>query len=556
MKVEGALRMGTKKKTVRGAGYSKLLPQDKDLYIQNIIKSASSSKSISPLVIGPSILRVNDYYSFKAFTHLDAAVESDGVATTVDLKYVYGKLGLNCTSDEPIATSVSSSPTDKFYYRMGPSTGTCNGGLPKFGNFTYSGIVELPNKSLSGQKYQCDGTLIGPVTVPGIEDSIFSITIKGTGDDTTYRLPYSDTGAEVDLDKMTFLTAVYKANFIKNEDRLIKAVNARMGIPNRTPPTSKKDCTDWDAVNNVCKDGDDTFEGALSNKEYKHIVLTYCVPYEDPYKKVIDTIYGKKSKRVEVTSHGITLTCGYETKSNNFGSSGNYCDTVDAPGDVVFRIDGVEIDLGKDDENQFLIPMEYFASNRTLREKHDDISKSLTMIILSEKTVKVKWYQTGFFRIFTWVVAIGLAAYGNPTMLIGMATSTVVAVILGDKLGAIFALVMAVYTFGTSLSGSINIFNTLSKIADISSKIMSLYFQNAYDKIAGELEEVAEGTKETKDAIDEMTHEMLYLPIGDAIDTIYQTMYDLMYNGAYDQIYNYSNFTKVNHLMNTNKGYE
>jgi len=557
--------MGSKKKTVRNLGYSKLLPQDKDLFIENINKTVAYSKSINSQLIGQSLLRINQYFGAKALEKLDSAVEVKGLLVKFDMQEVYSKLGLSCTMDKPTGVEQSSTVKDRFLYRIGKSTNTCEGGtFERFNvggtSYYYNNFIELGTGQLQADEYECDpitgtGTLVGQKVVSGIDDDILVLHITNDPGPLetryVYRIPIGETEVEQTLDSFTFLSATYKANFVKNDDKLLKALNVRMGIPNRTPKTRKKDCDNWDSVNNTCLDTDDSFESTLDNPDYKHIFLTYCVPYKPPYDKVIDDIYGTNGA-IKFSFHGITIETGNKI---DFGSwtptSTNYCEGNVAGSNYSFTVDGVRMsfDNPDDGEPQYLIPIEYFLTERTLKEKHKDLGEALTMVVMAEKTVKVKWYQTGFFKIFMWVVAIGLAVTGNPMMLIGMVTSTVITAVFGDKIAMLVGIVMAIYTLGTSLANAaVSTLNILSQVADIASKIMSLYFKNAYDKISGEIEDINEKSKSTREAIDEMTHEMIYIPIGDVIDTIFTSMYDLMYNGAYNIIYDYSHYTKVNHL--------
>lgn len=555
--------MGSKKKTVRQLGYSKVLPQDKDLYIENILKTVASAKSINPVLINNALLRVNRYYGFEAFKKLDAAVMVEGSSSEFNMAEVYAKLGLDCTKDKPTGATTSAFVKDKFLYRIGPSKGTC-GGFELFNDqYVYDSFQELPSGQLQAARYTCnpaDGTTTfdTTITVPGLNDSVVVLDIeRNTGGITTenwrYRIARNDANKVEAIDSMTFLAGTYKANFVKNKGRTLRAFNAIMGIPNRTPKTKKKDCDNWDAAANKCLDDDDSFESTLDNADYKHIFMTYCVPYEDPYKDIIDSIYGGK-KSIELKFHGITVTAGYNNDFSGIQTNPvnpNYCDAEMTGNAAAFKVDGVtmSIDPDEDEKPQFLIPMEVFRLRRDLREKHDDIGNALTFVVMAEKTVKLKWYQTGFFRIFMWVVALVAAVYGFPQMLIGMVTSTVLSMVFGDKIAAIVGILMAIYTLGTSLAtAAVNMMSIFQQIADIASQIASLYFKSTIEDIQNKLEDISEQSKKTQEAIDEMSKEMLYIPIGDVLDTIYATMYDLMYNGAYSMVYNYDRMITVDHM--------
>lgn len=554
--------MGSKNKTVRSLGYSKLLPEDKDLFIENIVRTVASAKSINPLIINNALLRVNRYYGFEAFKKLDSAVEVTGKLVEFDIKKLYATLGLSCTEDKPLNISTSSAISDKFLYRIGGfSSGTCKGNELFETQYTYENFIELADGRLTGDKYSCDAvndtkTFIETITVPGVDEDIIVIDIENKSGSIAiqrrYRAIRSAANKTSDLDSLTFLSATYKSNFIKNKGKTLKAFNSIMGIPNKTPKTRKKDCTNWDDATNTCLDDNDSFEDTLNNPDYKHIFMTYCVPYEEPYKDIIDSIYSNNAN-IELNFHGITVSTGYNNALSGVSSdpaNPNYCDGTVASGSYAFMVDGVAMQTsGADEKPQYLIPMEVFRLRRDLREKHDDIGNALTLVVMAEKTVKVKWYQTGFFRILTWIVAIVFAVYGNPQMLIGMITSTILTAVLGDTLSAVVNILTAIYTLGTSIANSaISIMNIITKVVDIASNIMSMYFKASIENIQDKIKDIADKAEETQEAINEIARDMIYIPFGDALETIYSVMYDLMYNGAYQMSYNYDRLISVEHM--------
>jgi len=135
-------------------------------------------------------------------------------------------------------------------------------------------------------------------------------------------------------------------------------------------------------------------------------------------------------------------------------------------------------------------------------------------------------------------------------MLIGLVGSTIAGGIWGKKGAIIFGIVFAVFSFGTSLLGSsVSLLSTFSTVASIASSIANVYFMYAMDDIMKEAKKIADDTEEIKDAIVEMSKEMLYLPFGDVLDAIEYVTYEAVYD-IYNEYFDYDQFTKISTLKN------
>jgi len=362
------------------------------------------------------------------------------------------------------------------------------------------------------------------------------------------------------IDDVGIMTVKYKVAGVINNDKYLKAINARMGLPNRE---LKKNCEDPELTpeeREECLDYK-TSKELLEDKDLYTQILTYAVYYEEPYIDLIDQLIASGIYQIEVEGidggEGTTITY-----MPAMGPSGKYEDFATG---MMCQIDGAGVLLNPDEDEikagatkkrlRYIIPVEYIQKHINMRDKYNTIENGLCWLIHNQKITKKKWYQTGFFRILVWVVAIAMAPT-NPMMLIGLVGSTIVTGVFGSKAGMVLGIITAIYTLGSSLLSNTYTFtmNTLSMVADLTSKIYSLYFSYQTDNIIDDIKDINDKSKATQEAIDEMQKEALYIPFSDVVDNMFHSMYELLYNEAYSMLYNYDRMTSVNHLQNLNKG--
>jgi hypothetical protein len=164
------------------------------------------------------------------------------------------------------------------------------------------------------------------------------------------------------------------------------------------------------------------------------------------------------------------------------------------------------------------------------------------------ETIKLKWYQTGLFKLLTFIVTVVLAIVTGQFYLIGIAIGLNIAMkVLGEFLPpevmAVLAVVAAV-TFG-DFSGLANSFAT---VANITNSISQVYFIKEQGKMLEQLETYKDMIEAEQEALEEMQKETLYIPF-DSYTSYFNTVYDTLYNaydGMYDSVYNFDRMLKPN----------
>ena len=82
---------------------------------------------------------------------------------------------------------------------------------------------------------------------------------------------------------------------------------------------------------------------------------------------------------------------------------------------VYYIIDGYSVTADEED-NILLIPLDKsITTNYTILEKEQLYSRSLHFVFNSVQLTKIKWYQTGAFKIFMYIAAIVIAIYSGGT---------------------------------------------------------------------------------------------------------------------------------------------
>lgn len=585
--------MGSKKKTIRGIGYSKLYAdQEKlDLYNQALIQSVASFNTSDPMVIGTQLLDINKSYQYRAFEKLEGASYGAMQIVTIDQDLLFDQL----LAYDPLALTIVNQSTSSTPSAYGPYHLTRNygrsleGDCPNTRTWLVNGnrVVIIECRSLTdsngiksievdvGTCFEDTSTYIETLTYPYISSSIVEVeyTYSGTQDfyydflvdaisdylidtnnnylvqesqttDVTSRFEYieEDTAVTLGDGTGTFLTAMYKTNFIPNTSRYIKAINSRLGIPNRDVDKDdspcegylfREDCEAYMASDAYEGTGGDSFQDVIDNEETKHIMLTYAVPYKDPYKEIIDTLLGTDGYLIQLKD-GINIQW---RKTDNIKQA-------DPETGYAMIFDYYPLELTNDDEEltnlevQYMIPMEWLLLNRTLVQKYGDLKESSTMIVYSQKTVKIKWYQTGLMQVI--MGAIGLLVFiftGNPAILIGLAVGYVVSKLnLSPALEAIIGVVLAVVTMGSSLA-AMTFSNMFNLVLGIVQKLANAYFKMEIASIKDDMEEIDEDIEATEDAINEMQRKGIYIPL-DNIQNYYDAQYTMQYD-IYEDGYNY-----------------
>ena len=217
---------------------------------------------------------------------------------------------------------------------------------------------------------------------------------------------------------------------------------------------------------------------------------------------------------------------------------------------TIWKVGGYELsgELSlKDTNGKIYIPVTDLGLNGlSYEELHYAVARSLNMMALSIVKVKVKWYQTGFFKILMYVVAVAVFAFtGNPMMLLMMVAGD-----LGLFKGSFgkalqIVLIVAGGYQGVTASGAtaaqqgLAVASTLTSLAQIAVEINTEGTVKAVEKKRASKQAEMKASEEQIKEIEKNTHQGLWVGIQDRTpDMLYAlSSTDMMCN--YGILYDY-----------------
>ncbi len=327
----------------------------------------------------------------------------------------------------------------------------------------------------------------------------------------------------------------YKVGGVINESKFIKAINARLGIPNKEPAKDPDDPPPPDAQ---------TMEEILEDSETIMYGITYAAKYEEPFIGIIDMI---TDNTYEMVIDGID---GGEEGSIIYRTKGDYDSIASGALDphtmMTCAINGVDIlyrpPVGEDVEPRYVIPLQYLTK-LNLMDKYDAVQNALCFVVHKKTVTKLKWYQTRLFQILLWVAAFALAATGNPTLLIGMSATTL-AKAINDDLAIIIGIVFAVYTLGTGLvSSSTTMAGNFANLTKLVEAVSKYYFNNEFEMLQAQVDAGNDENEEILEQLQEFKKRGIFMPldrIGAYADTITGSLYNM-----YDVVFETENYMQL-----------
>jgi len=219
----------------------------------------------------------------------------------------------------------------------------------------------------------------------------------------------------------------------------------------------------------------------------------------------------------------------------------------------------------------FLIPINA-VDDMPLKLKYEFIEAYLSLGFLSEVVTKKKWYQTGLFSFIVIIISIIIAAYtgyyvgyeaagglaaGEAAVSAGYAAAGTavakafvvmmvvkVAFSISPELGALVSI--AAIAYGAYESGGWNAMDSFDKavtIVKVAGSLSSYYFNLANDKLLDKIMDVNKQTDELETAISDLKKDSIYSPI-DATQGFYDLAFDIHYMYmdqmfAYDNLYDF-----------------
>lgn len=513
--------MGSSTKTVTGVGYSKMFDEtheDLDLMIRKISTEYAASKTIDPAFLTPSLLQIRRNFSPVLLEKLQITSIGGGSS----LAHSDSALLLAVQAIDPTATNIESYIEDVY---------GCN------------------NKRIDAFMYEEWGLPVSDCPSPGVTQ-VWNVD----GTEYTY-INYDCTATDVNGDTVT---------------------EVGLGLCGDTSPTvtttfpsvtSSTYTVFYDGGKHVVVFKDDTFFSEFADEHY--MTIDYKLDGEVNVEKFItiaNTIMGMSNGVLDDTLADENLEDFFMTYSTAYGVNPDYDAKIDqlmgTDGYIVewgtnivkygfeilvegedpvhtMELNGVKLVVTEDIVVQFMLPLEWLEK-RTMREQYDDLKELSTFFAFTSQEVKVAWYQTGFFRILMWVVAIVAAYYGYYNMLVGMITSEVIQRLFPDSvIGDVISLVISLYTLqaGYSLLTNADKFSTVLQVA---SKASSVYVKYEMNGIKEEMTDLTEQQKATDEVLKGMKREAIYSPL-DTQDMVYDAMYENVYK-MYTQAYNFDSY--------------
>jgi len=284
----------------------------------------------------------------------------------------------------------------------------------------------------------------------------------------------------------------------------------------------------------------DDLTDSVSDPNTRDAFLTFATKYSDVHpflQPLMDKHYGDIN-----ALHGIFITTEDYTIAYTPVSSG---------GSYIIEINNF-LKSAKADDFLFLIPIESII-DATLIEKYEILQKHFGLVGTASTTIKLKWYQTGFFKFVLVIITVTIAIItGQPELIAWMVgldlIGHVVASIFGEKAAAIVMAVLAVVTAGYSLiSGAEYTVYNIAKFSLVMGKsyfkISSVYQVEKYQKRINYYEQQEENIRKQ---LEELKSYSFYSPL-DSYSVYYDTLYN--YDIAYTRPDPYANLYNFNRRL-------
>jgi hypothetical protein len=282
-------------------------------------------------------------------------------------------------------------------------------------------------------------------------------------------------------------------------------------------------------------------EDALSDNRIKESFISYSVnPSYAAFRDQLADIYG-------------TAGTGYNTvQLNTTYYDISYYGSYDPNGEYTSM--NVSINGGKfhvENKDLIMVPVDVIQEF-TMPEMYEFIKDIFRIWANVEETVKLKWYQTGFFKMVVFAATIIFALATGQYYLIGLAIGFKIGMeLLSEVLTPEVMLVIGVIVAFTTGDMS-SVTNGIALIGNVVNQAGGYFIKHEAIAIKGKITDVNKETAELNNAFAEMQKDPIYITSGENIDSYYRLSYGEVMYGAYDSIYDA--MYNFDNMLNPNAG--
>jgi len=279
--------------------------------------------------------------------------------------------------------------------------------------------------------------------------------------------------------------------------------------------------------------GNGALDESLANNDIKRSLISHSTSLDDTdYADIIEEVYGADGNRKDVTLQTDYYNILYHnvTRIEHYGEGES--DVI-----IEYKISIDDNEFYLDGKYVMMLPLEELRKEpMNIRYKH--IKDTLRIWANTSVTVHLKWYQTGFFKFLTIIIAAVISVITeNPTALLWAIGAPIVlgliSKIFGPEVAAIVAIAYIAFTFDFSKATNIETFST---VANIANQMSQVYFTIESKSINKDLNRISEEDKAAHKAISEMKRQAIYMPF-DSYSSYYDGMYSVA-TEAYTTVYN------------------
>lgn len=262
----------------------------------------------------------------------------------------------------------------------------------------------------------------------------------------------------------------------------------------------------------------------LDNSKLKEVFIGYTLAMnyqkDSEIRHIMKSMY--KNKTVTINSNE------YNIKYTNRGNA------------TTVEISGISKTFSEDSA-VYMVPKKAFKA-RPLAMRYELLKDALSIVAGSKVTVKLKWYQTGFFRIIISIAAVAFAfVTDGATMAVITAISIAASYAIKGTIGKVVSFAIGLLTLNPSATESYSL-NAITQqviqylkmhwfdiLIKTSTEMASYVMKNVVEDIAEKTERLYEETEKLKEQIEKIKRKAIYIPL-DMIDEYYNFLYNQQYD--------------------------